>query len=139
MTVADFPISQLRVVQYDMRSEHSFRAEKLMHESQVETFLAALLKLHYSPGINPHSQLKCSELWEVKLGKLRTETVSYWWCSPSLGVKFPGDDFHPDIWAEPKQAKLNNIEYQRLWAHPELLQQERWAADLEAEWERRNS
>jgi hypothetical protein len=126
----DFPISQLRVVQYNMRSDPSFRSEQLMHETQVETFLAALLKLHYSPGFNPHNHNKCSELWEVKLGKLRIETDSYWWCSPTLGVRTE---------AEVPGARLNTVEYQRLWAHPELLQQEQRAEDLEDEWERRNS
>lgn len=101
-----------------------------MHESQVGTFLAALLKLHYSPGINPHSQLQCAELWEVKLGKLALDTDSYWWCSPTLGVKMEN---------QVPGAQLNTVHYDRLWAHPELLQEEQRAADLEDQWERDNS
>lgn len=115
----DYPVSQLRLVKLVFRegkttSEHVH----YMHESQVETFIAASVRLHHSPGINPHNGNKTASLWEIKVCSLGDQ-VSYWWCHPDLKDNY-----------SPQGAKINPAQWaiwrkDRKWAHPSLLSEEK--------------
>jgi hypothetical protein len=88
----------------------------MMHQSQVDTFLKATIRLHHTHG-NPHlepAKQMLANLWEVRVHGVEVPTVSYWWCAESLQAK------------DAKGAKLNppSIRSTRLWAHPDLLASE---------------
>lgn len=115
----DFPISELRIVRLhfwgdkeDFYGEfnskltstqiHRSVSKHMMHKSQVEKFIEASLKLHHSPGINPHIKNRFKESGELdnKTAKLEYITIqkldlngrTLWWCMPSLGVKGESKD-----------------------------------------------
>lgn len=123
----DYPISQLRFVKMSIvnregpdRVPHD--QVHMMHESQVETFVAATIKLHHTEG-NPHlpvmgtPPLKLDNLWEIRTTSVAINTTSYWWCVPDLQKN-----------NDPKGAQLNlDTFYRRVWAHSELLELEKRA------------
>jgi hypothetical protein len=128
----DYPISQLRLVKV-IFGEGKTTSEHVhyMHESQVETFIAATVALHHSPGINPHNGIKTASLWEIKVCELG-EQVSYWWCDPTLMKN------HSAQGAQINQAKWSICFLtDRKWAHPDLLRKEKEQreADAKAEYE----
>ncbi len=100
-------------------SENS--TEHFMHRDQVSTFLSACLELHFHPGINPYTKGKTSELWEVCSAEL-AEPKAYWWSTVGLG-KF----------ASAKGAEVSSFHQncKRLWAHPDLIRQERLQEEAE--------
>jgi hypothetical protein len=129
----DYPISQLRIVKRWFHSYDNGGGRKVwedsphyMHESQVETFIAASIALHHSPGINPHNGNPTSALWEIKVAPLGEET-SYWWCCPDLMAN------HSAQGAQINQA-LWSICFltDRKWAHPILLAEEKKSREDEA-------
>lgn len=117
MSGRDFRISELRVVtltHHNNGKRSEYQARHMMHESQVEIFVQATIKLHHSPGYNPHNGVKTDNLWEIKVSKVETEVESYWWCVPDLQNN-----------RDPKGAQLNRETFgERVWAHPKLLEQE---------------
>lgn len=121
----DYPLSQLRIVKVSIL-EPTERAQGIrhddhpqihyMHESQVDAFVYAKIQLHHVVG-NPHHrdaegkpiECKLDNLWEIKVARLDTQTISYWWSAPSLQSN------------DPLSAKLNQLTFfERIWAHPEL-------------------
>lgn len=121
----DFPISELRIVSLYIRNPDSRRkgiysspSMYYMHESQVDTFVEASIKLHQTEG-NPHIKYRTGgtppdQLWEIKVSHLEINTKSYWWCCTDLEKN-----------EDPKGAQLNNPTCgDRIWAHPELLRNE---------------
>lgn len=121
----DFPISELRLVHLDIRNPEVRRkgiyprpSVHFMHESQVDTFVEASIRLHQTEG-NPHIKDRTGgvppdQLWEIKVGHLELNTASYWWCCADLGKN-----------EDPKGAQLNDPKSPiRVWAHPELLRHE---------------
>lgn len=118
----DFPISELRIVEIWLHhnlqvSPHTER--HMMHMSQVETFVKATVDLHHTRG-NVHSGVRLDNLWEVRVNKLNLDTKAYWWGSPEQKNN------------DPNGAKINDTNWgERVWAHPELLAEERRIEDSE--------
>lgn len=117
--IEDYPISQLRLVEVhlceprDRSKRFGLRQVYMMHESQVERFMRAQIKLHHIDG-NPHLDVKLDNLWEIKVGIINTRTKSYWWCTEDLQKN-----------QDPKGAQLNeDLDAKRVWAHPDLLARE---------------
>lgn len=128
----DYPISQLRIVTLSMRKQGSMPATTtthMCHVGQVEQLVKASVKLHHGTG-NPHTGRPLDNLWEIRVQKLKVETVSYWWCCEDLQRNH-----------SPAGAQLNEINHgisSRVWAHPELLTFEREKARQEEEEEYRD-
>lgn len=103
----DFPISELRIVRL-YKGDQIRSTDHYMHKSQVKTFCKAAIALHHSPGINPHTKCKTTPLKEIYVGCLRTDAVSYWWCTEDLQNN-----------GDPKGARLNDADSrtERVWAH----------------------
>lgn len=123
----DYPISQLALVKitfYHVSDNGncipSTPMVRYMHQSQVDTFIEATVRLHHSPGINPHNGAETAKLWEIKVAGLQEDTVSYWWCNPDLKSN-----------GSAQGAQLNNDTFaliglrDRKWAHPLLLAKEK--------------
>lgn len=121
----DFPISELRIVSLYIRNPESRRegaysppAVHYMHESEVDTFVEASIRLHQTEG-NPHIKERTGgkppdQLWEIKVSRLSVNTNSYWWCCTDLQNN-----------EDPRGAQLNDPSWgNRIWAHPELLRHE---------------
>lgn len=128
MKTKDFPISQLRLVDVLMRGNH-IPSTYMMHESQVETFIKATIRLHHTHG-NPHTKSNPENLWEIRVDQLTVEAKSYWWCCEDLQNN-----------NDPKGAQLNHSVHsprsRRVWAHPDLIAEEkkRRAEEEQAEYE----
>lgn len=112
------PLGDLRFVHIYLGAEmtHSMR---IVHQSQVETLLEAMLKLHFEPGINPHNGKKAAELMEVRVAEPQIGEP-LWWTSPSLGSK------------DPAGARIVHQDYVEhvIWRRPSLEQR---YADEQAE------
>lgn len=128
----DFPISQLRIVKIWFHTTDAMMHRDItvtptihmMHESQVDTFARATIELHAGKG-NPKTG-PLNNLWYLTVTPLSVETESYWWCHPELKANNRSDG-----------AQLNKC-YQnekRLWAHPDLIADEKRAIELEAEYD----
>lgn len=124
----DFPISELRIVRIYIRTplmrqngSHDPPSDHFMHKDQVDTFVAASIALHQTKG-NPHTKNgPPDQLWEIRVHSFKVDTNSYWWCTMDLKKN---DD--------PNGAQLNQTCLgERVWAHPELLAQERRAEEME--------
>lgn len=113
----DFPISELRLVSLFIKGS-SNPTIHMCHESQVELLVKASINLHH---------LRLENLWFIRVQKLELETRSYWWCTENL------DKNH-----DPNGAQLNYPKYSstdRVWAHPDLLKEEREAERQEILWD----
>jgi hypothetical protein len=91
-----------------------------MHEDQVPIFVRATVTLHQTNG-NPHissGKGPPDQLWEIRVYRLEVRTLSYWWCAADLQRNH-----------DPEGAQLNfeQVWGERVWAHQELLAQEREA------------
>ncbi len=120
----DFPVSELRQVRIEF--DETTPSVYLMHMSQVATFMEATLKLHHSPGVNPHNQVKTAsakEIWVTRFDRVGQK--SYWWCAPSLQAN-----------AAESASLVVNHDYERVWAREDVLARERAErkAELEAEY-----
>lgn len=123
MPPKDFPVSQLRMVKLRFKdSKDLYSQDQLMHESQVETFVKAKLELHWEPGINPHSKLKPAVMWEIRVAHL-SSPISHWHTSPGLHAGDEGAYVMPTYSGE------------RLWAHPDLLANEKRSEEIEAQYD----
>lgn len=112
----DFPVSELRLVATHYRGPE--RREPnfyVMHHSHVDDFVKAALELHYQPGINPHNGNACAVLESVYVDELRLE--NYWWATPGLNRSSQG----------PKLRHLMVFGMNRVWAHPDKLEEEKQA------------
>lgn len=143
---SDFPISELRVVEHSFKSSPIEMRRNYMHESQVETFVKAMLELHFEPGVNPyvvkhkmltegmtHQQAsdasKVSVVWVINVITLSAREMwdgPYWWATPGLGL---------DRSVEGAHLLSDYHTKKRLWAHPELVAKEEreYFDDLKAE------
>lgn len=112
----DFPVSGLRVVTVRYKNFNTGFPSELttyyMHKSQVEEFVAAQIKLHFEPGVNPYNGNVTAGLWAIWVKDLNfNEPKSFWWCSRNL----EGTD----------GAKIIDLNWgARVFAHPDLLSQE---------------
>lgn len=123
----DFPISQLRIVEVTIHQDFVPNKQPhryMMHADQVDTFIAATSRLHYTHG-NPHTATFAprppENLWEIRVDQLSVETVSYWWCTRDLMKN-----------GDPNGARLNHTgahatPSRRVWANPKLIEQEKEA------------
>lgn len=129
----NYPIAQLRLVKvifYHVDKQGNSIPDEgrvhYMHQSQVETFIAATIALHHEPGINPHSGGETAKLWEIKVCGLETDAKSYWWCDPTL----KSND-------SPQGARINQAKWgilgptDRVWACPTLWAEEHRARERE--------
>lgn len=89
----------------------------MMHESEIDTFIKATIKLYYPHHFDSEGRpivVKLNNLWAIYVSNIQISNVSYWWCSENLQD------------SDPLAAKLNQESYRRrVWAHPELLQLEK--------------
>lgn len=51
--------------------------------SELGTFLAATLELHFSPGVNPHSRVRCSRVLCITSADMVADGP-FWWTVPGL-------------------------------------------------------
>ena len=83
----------------------------------MDIFVKAQVKLHHTLG-NPHHKptMVLDNLWQIRMSRVKPETVSYWWCVEDLQKNY-----------DPKGAQLNQdtMFRERLWAHPTLIQLEK--------------
>lgn len=63
--------------------ENNSRSEYIIREDELETFLKASIKLHYSPGLNPHNKKRTAILTSIKIGSL-VPTGPFWWSTANL-------------------------------------------------------
>lgn len=104
----DFPISQLRVVTCYFKGGH--KNDHHMHESQVDTFVKAQVRLHHSPGVNPHNCKKTAELDQISVSTLDLQARSYWWTTEDLQNN-----------SDPKGAEINNVSLgTRVWSRRDV-------------------
>jgi len=87
MELTDMRVSELRqvVVTFKRQSpgDHPRQALYHMHYSQVARFVEATVRLHHTPGINPHTQGKTDRLWRIEVCDF-TLTGPFWWTTPDL-------------------------------------------------------
>lgn len=81
--------AQLR--QVTLAYEDGSQSSYIMTEDDVDLFVEASKKLHYNPGINPHSRHNeynkdtTAEVVDIWVSHL-DEGMAYWWSTPNLGV-----------------------------------------------------
>ena len=82
----DPPLSELRQVTVyftDGRDAHSY----LVHQSEVDKFVAACKRLHVAPGVNPHNGMQCAKACKITVAPLCAHGP-YWWSTPNLRENF---------------------------------------------------
>jgi hypothetical protein len=105
------PLSAFRIVTIrwmDDEDDDVRATEHIVHESHVDRFVRATLRLHYAPGINPHAGVRVAVARSITVGKI-VAGGPYWWSTPSLqrqdetagAIIFRGDEecivwTHPD-------------------------------------------
>ncbi len=80
----------------DLRSEHIIR------EDELETFLKASIRLHYSPGMNPHNKKRTAVLTSIKIGSL-VPTGPFWWSTTNLKENYNPRGAKIWTWEEEKE------------------------------------
>lgn len=60
--------------------------EYLIPKDELEHFLAASIRLHHDPGINPHNQAKTAPLKSISVAYPTLEGP-FWWTTPSLQLQ----------------------------------------------------
>ena len=73
----------VQVSWYSSFDENDKPTTYIVAETQLATFMAALLKLHYEPGVNPHNGGKAAEALCITAAKLQT-SGPYWRSVPDL-------------------------------------------------------
>jgi hypothetical protein len=84
----DLPLSALRLVEWDLEATTPqgptpSTSRELVPVTEVPILVEALLKLHHSPGVNPHSGRPTARLVRVRVGKASLGD-GYWWTGPTL-------------------------------------------------------
>lgn len=135
----DFPISELRVVRYRFQFGEDRWTQELMHVSQVQDFVKAKLELHWEPGVNPRkykmllqdgatpSQARngsrAAVMWEIRVSRFDPKQAEeFWHTTPGLGQELSRDG------ARVLQTYKHD---ERVWAHPDLLADEKRAEEQE--------
>jgi hypothetical protein len=126
------------MVKLRFKNDPTHKQDVLMHESQVGDYIAAKLELHWEPGHNPHwykvrvktmtpeqahDMSLTSVLWEITVVRFNDErlrAIAYWHTTPGLHEK-DGEGAHV----------INTHNTHRVWAHPDLLEDERRAEESE--------
>jgi len=86
------------------------RSQYIFHKEDVSKFAQAQVKLHHSPGVNPHSKLTTAPIWRITSAVL-CASGPYWWTTPSLNPDGSGARFiegGPDeeiIWEDRKYVE----------------------------------
>lgn len=84
----DLRLADLRLVEWDLEADTPngptpSTSRELVPVTDVPMLLEALLKLHHSPGLNPHSGRPTARLVRVRVGKASLGE-GYWWTGPTL-------------------------------------------------------
>lgn len=131
----DFPISELRKVStYFFGSEHP--SEKMMHVSQVETYIKAQIELHYERKTNPHvdrwnathpndrlrSTGETSRARIINVSAFFDKAGPYWWTTPGMEDNGTGAEV------------LLGWNEKRHWAHPDILAEEQRIMNEDENW-----
>jgi len=88
MLTAQTPICDIVQVTLWFRTEAGKMPDTqthLMHKDYVDEFKKASIKLHYSPGVNPHNGNKTAKIDRIEVRALEPQKP-YWWARESLGV-----------------------------------------------------
>lgn len=113
----DTPIGDIRRVR--ILFEKSREQEHLVHKDQVATLVAAIVRLHHSPGVNPHAIPGKGPARAVCIVAAPFRTFGpTWWSTPSLmpedvdqgAVLFKADVDSVVLWADPDYAIANDTE-----------------------------
>ncbi len=108
----DRPLKEFRVVtiQHMIKTkDHTpYVKSYTIHQSDVDTFIAACLALHYDPGVNPVTKAQTLPVEAIFVEEFQP-SQSYWWCKPHLGqVKneagaglFEASHPHTPYWSSP--------------------------------------
>lgn len=103
------PLSDYRQVEVLMLGPTGPGATRtqLVHKDHVARFKAAMLELHYAPGVNPHNGGATTPVGEIRVYTLRT-TGPYWHTTPGLtdngnpaGAVLIETDAVVDLWTHP--------------------------------------
>lgn len=84
----DLRLADLRLVEWDLeadtpRGPSPSTSRELVPVTDVPMLIEALIKLHHSPGVNPHSGRRTARLVRVRVGKASLGE-GYWWTGPTL-------------------------------------------------------
>lgn len=81
--LVDVMAKDLRVV--TLCFHHGRDEEYIVHREQMQTLIDASIKLHFDPGINPHSLVEAAKIYAIKVARLRAYG-QYWWTKQNLGT-----------------------------------------------------
>jgi hypothetical protein len=76
------PATDLRYVRMDFRSGQP--TTHIVLADELDVFIEACKRLHYSPGANPASGKETSRIWRLSVAHLMA-CGPYWWSTPNLG------------------------------------------------------
>jgi hypothetical protein len=79
-------LAGLRRVEWSVEGGETRR--EIAPAGEVELLVAAVLKLHHDPGVNPHNGRRASALVHLAVGTPRLGP-GYWWTGPSLQDEGP--------------------------------------------------
>jgi len=74
----------LRVVSLDWIDGRS--TEHMVIVDQLDVFVEACKRLHFSPGVNPYNGVETARIWRLRVAELRGYGP-YWWAKSELDVK----------------------------------------------------
>lgn len=124
MLTPDTPLRDLRkvILYFQEQGIIGSPIAHLVHKDYVQDLVEASVKLHYSPGRNPHNGEKTSRLYYIECNQLLPDTVP-WWGVPDLTSEGPvaiaterGFDKHSEwrVWTSPEweaeSERLNNLD-----------------------------
>ena len=81
--LGDTLAKELRVVFLDFQGGSV--AEHIVHEREVDAIVAASIRLHYDPGMNPHNGETAARIWRIRCADFRARGP-YWWTERELGI-----------------------------------------------------
>lgn len=74
--------TDLRYVRMDFRKGRS--TTHIVLADELDTFIEACTRLHYSPGVNPVTSVETARIWRLSVAELMAGGP-YWWSTPNLG------------------------------------------------------
>lgn len=72
------------------REYHDRFHEHIVRKTDLADFVEACLRLHYAPGVNPHSKGHCARVLAIHVKLLTPDIAGVWWAQPDLQDKSGG-------------------------------------------------